>query len=269
MNPARVLRASDIPGAMRLKEAAGWNQTEADWRRILDLAPEGCFGIEQDGALAATATAVCYGGDLAWIGMVLTDPAFRGRGLASLLMEHTLDFLNRRSVRCVKLDATDMGRGLYRRFGFEDECAIERWMRRPGAAGLVECGPYVFADGLDRRAFGLDRLELLGHLRRIEAASVEGTGYAMGRPGSKAAYFGPCVAASPEVASRLLEWYIGRHSGESIYWDLLPENKEARDLAVRFGFEPVRLLMRMTRGEPRRELGNGREVYAIAGFEFG
>ncbi|HTM49797.1 MAG TPA: GNAT family N-acetyltransferase [Bryobacteraceae bacterium] len=269
MSAARILRASDIAGAMRLKEAAGWNQTEADWRRILDLSPEGCFGIEQGGALAATATAICYGRDLAWIGMVLTDPAFRGRGLASLLMEHTLEFLNNRGVECVKLDATDMGRGLYRRFGFEDECAVERWMRPPGPARPVECAPHRFEDDLDRRAFGADRRELLAELCRIQASSVAGAGYAMGRPGSKAAYFGPCVATSRDAAARLLEWYLGRHSAEPIYWDLLPGNEDARDLAVRYGFEPVRRLVRMTRGASRRELGNGPEIYAIAGFEFG
>ena len=31
----RLLFESDIPAAMQLKEAAGWNQTEDDWRRLL------------------------------------------------------------------------------------------------------------------------------------------------------------------------------------------------------------------------------------------
>jgi hypothetical protein len=37
----RLLFESDIPAAMRLKEAAGWNQTEDDWRRLLLLEPNG------------------------------------------------------------------------------------------------------------------------------------------------------------------------------------------------------------------------------------
>jgi hypothetical protein len=28
---------------MRLKESAGWNQTEADWLRLLSLERRGCF----------------------------------------------------------------------------------------------------------------------------------------------------------------------------------------------------------------------------------
>ena len=78
----RLLTLADVAAGMRLKEAAGWNQTEADWRNVLTLAPESCFGIECDGELRATTTAICYGRELAWIGMVLTDPAYRGRGFA-------------------------------------------------------------------------------------------------------------------------------------------------------------------------------------------
>ena len=39
----RLLSESDIPAAMKLKEAAGWNQTENDWRCLLRLEPHGCF----------------------------------------------------------------------------------------------------------------------------------------------------------------------------------------------------------------------------------
>src|SRR5947209_20559745 len=109
----RLLNPSDIPQAMRLKGAAGWNQTAEDWARLMELAPHGCFGIDVDGVLASTTTAVCYGTDLAWIGMVLTSAEHRGRGLARTLMRHTLEYIAQRGVECVKLDATDMGRPLY------------------------------------------------------------------------------------------------------------------------------------------------------------
>jgi GNAT superfamily N-acetyltransferase len=192
----RLLTPEDIAAAMRLKDVAGWNQTPADWRNVMTLAPDGCFGMDCDGALRATATAVCYGRDLAWIGMVLTDPDFRGRGLARGLMEHALQYLRTRPVRCVKLDATDMGHALYERLGFRDEGVIERWMRPPGAARSTSARAVVFEpdEVLDRQAFGADRAELLKLLAGIESASIAGEGFAMGRPGSNAAYFGPCVA---------------------------------------------------------------------------
>jgi len=81
----RLLFESDIPSAMRLKEAAGWNQTEADWRRLLSLQPEGCFAAVRDGRLVGTTTVTIYG-ELAWIGMVLVDREYRRQGIASGLM---------------------------------------------------------------------------------------------------------------------------------------------------------------------------------------
>src|SRR2546422_4281388 len=120
MSEPRLLWPSDIPSAMKLKDSAGWNQTEEDWRRIMELEPEGCFGIEQEGRLVATTTAICYGRELAWIGMVLTDAAFRGQGLASRLMRRAPEFLERVEVKCDKMGATRMGGRADRKFGLLD-----------------------------------------------------------------------------------------------------------------------------------------------------
>jgi GNAT superfamily N-acetyltransferase len=270
----RLLTPQDIPGAMRLKDAAGWNQTPADWRNVMTLAPDGCFGMESEGALRATATAVCYGRELAWIGMVLTDPAYRGRGLSRNLMEHALGHLSTRGVQWVKLDATDMGHALYERLGFRDEGAIERWMRPPGAAQPPKARPadYESDPVLDRQAFGADRAALLQLLAGIESASLAGEAFAMGRPGSNAAYFGPCVARAAGPARELLTWFVERHRDESVYWDILPANAEAVAIAREFGFERVRKLMRMTVevGKNSPALAKRDElVYATAGFEYG
>ena len=275
MGEVRLLTPQDIPGAMRLKDAAGWNQTPADWRNVMTLAPDGCFGMESDGALRATATAVCYGRELAWIGMVLTDPAYRGRGLARSLMEHALGYLSTRGVQWVKLDATDMGHALYERLGFRNESVIERWMRPPGAPRPTTARrPAVFESDevLDRQAFGADRAALLQLLAGIESASIAGEGFAMGRPGSNAAYFGPCVARSSGPARDLLTWFVEQHQDESVYWDILPANAEAVAIAREFGFERVRKLMRMTVevGKNSPALAKRDElVFATAGFEYG
>ena len=273
MSDVRLLKSSDIPQAMLLKQAEGWNQTEQDWLRILELEPEGCFGIEREGQLVATTTTTCYGSELAWIGMVITAREFRGQGLASRLMRKALEFLDGRGTQWVKLDATSLGSGLYRKFGFEDECAAERWLRAPAPAIAPDtAGGGKWDAALDRRAFGADRSQLLSKLESGESVSIPGSGYAMGRPGANAAYFGPCVAVGSQAARIFLEWFLARHSSEPVYWDLLPENQAAVRLAQEFGFERSRQLVRMARRgvEGTRPLStNAHEVYAIAGLEFG
>jgi len=43
----RVMNASDVPLGMRLKNQTGWNQTETDWRRFIDLQAAGSLSHQQ------------------------------------------------------------------------------------------------------------------------------------------------------------------------------------------------------------------------------
>ncbi|HEY2016092.1 MAG TPA: GNAT family N-acetyltransferase [Bryobacteraceae bacterium] len=270
----RLLAPSDLPAIMRLKEAAGWNQTAADWERLFALEPEGCFALEHDGALVATATAVTYGAGLAWVGMVLTLPEYRKRGFARALIERVVAFADSRGVAVTGLDATDMGIALYRQFGFEAASLVERWAH-PGASVPLAVEPFDSWTSaphldLDRAAFGADRTRVLESLAQHGTASIPGLGYAMGRAGSQSAYFGPCVAKSADAAARLLRWFLARYSAQPVFWDIPEPNREAIDLARSSGFRPVRCLTRMFRpADARRVAADASSVFAIAGFEYG
>ncbi len=163
----RILRADDVPAAFQLSAQAGWNQTEEDWRMLLELSPEGCLGVEVDGNLVATTTLLCFGQRLAWIGMVLTKSDYQRRGLAKKLLRHCLEQADRMGVETTKLDATDQGRSLYEKFGFRPEQEIQRWSRpgggeAPAAAGGIPVGePWRSLDSL---AFGADRSIMLDRL---------------------------------------------------------------------------------------------------------
>src|ERR1044072_6303905 len=159
----RLLFESDIPAAMELKEAACWNQTEADWRRLLSLQPNGCFGAVRDGRLVGTTTTTIYD-ELAWIGMVLVDPQHRRQGIAAQLMNVALDYLKDK-VETIKLDATALGQPVYEKFGFRVESVVERWSGTGNSTGRVS----VVMDheavlNLDRLAFNADRSKLIERL---------------------------------------------------------------------------------------------------------
>lgn len=250
----RTLELSDVPQGLALSQAVGWDQTASDWELAIDMGRGGCFAVDCDGAVVATTTSIRYGGELAWIGMVLTHPEFRGRGFARSLVRRALEHL--RDVKTIKLDATEMGVALYRHLGFVDECAIERW-RGQAQATPVEVQSFSFP-AFDQEAFGAIRGKLLTRLATVEAASL-GDAFAMGR-GNR---FGPCVSQSKESALMLAQWYLARHPNERIVWDLFPEN----NIAEALGFRLSRRLTRMRRGPELRE--DRSLIYAGAGFEFG
>ena len=265
----RTLRADDVPAAAQLSAEAGWNQTDDDWRLLLELCPEGCLGIEMEGHLVATTTLLCYGRRLAWVGMVLTNPAYRRRGLARKLLTFCLEQADRMGIETTKLDATDQGRPLYEKFGFETEQEVERWSR-PGegtmpvaASGGAIADAWTAADAL---AFGADRSMLLTRLAQRHPPVSLSQSYLFSRAGRETAYLGPCVSENPENARRLIEECVrGVNCGWS--WDLFPRNRDAVMAARDFGFSPQRHLVRMARGKELRHKEHA--IYAIAGFELG
>jgi GNAT superfamily N-acetyltransferase len=287
----RILEAKDVPRALALSRAVGWNQTPADWALVIEMNPQGCFALECDGQLVATTSTIRYGTALAWVGMVLTHPEYRGRGYARTLMERALDHLS--DVATVKLDATEMGRPLYEKLGFTDECATERWIRPALPSAPAAAGVFIPQPELDKQAFGADRSALLHRLAQFEAASAVGQDAILQRVGNplgrvetegrrlptgaqdaslphtaafgmgRADRFGPCVSRSREAAEQLAQWFLALHSNEELLWDLFPENNLAQSL----GFTLSRRLTRMTRG--RALTGDNSLIYAGAGFEFG
>jgi GNAT superfamily N-acetyltransferase len=270
MNPAmnavsiRLMTRADFPFADSLRAMMGWNQTLQDWERFLSCEPDGCFVAEWDGAAVGTATTSCYGSELGWIGMLLVHPDHRRRGIGSALLQHGLDQLHRRGVRCVKLDATPLGQPVYERVGFQPEQSLTRWERQGSASvpfrqlGRVKVGeptdlqPMVV---LDRTVFGQERGPILAALaqqaRRVSVVKrPDGRleGFGMLREGTRADYLGPLVACSSELAAHLVGDLLCHALGRPIFWDVLNENRAATALAGDLGFSPQRSLLRMFHG---------------------
>jgi GNAT superfamily N-acetyltransferase len=257
----RLLHEQDIAIAAELSAEAGWNQTADDWRMLLRLNPENCFGIDAQGRLVSTATLSCYGRKLAWIGMVLTTRAYQRRGFARTLLLHAIARADQLGIESLKLDATDQGQPLYESLGFRVEQPVERWWRPQQNCG-AGIQPVNLLD-YDFHAYGADRSKLLHALTQHSKVQANADGFCLSRPGRRANYIGPCVSQSTEFARTAIQ----ACAHEESYWDLLPQNQSALALATELGFKPQRKLIRMVRGRDLR----GREdwIYAIAGFELG
>ncbi len=276
----RLLFESDIPSAMRLKEAAGWNHTEADWQTLLSLEAEGCFAAVKQVRVVGTTTTTTYNGKLAWIGMVLVDPESRRQGIASQLMQTALGYLNGK-VKCVKLDATPDGKLVYEKLGFRVESLIERWSG-PARPKLERSSDQESSRAfhralyeLDLLAFGANRSKLIRTL--IEKSSAppvinfgdDGSvsGYALVRRGAKADYIGPVVATDASQIESLLDRALHRLNGARVIIDWNKECTVSTAVLSERGFVKERDLIRMTTGSPIKKTSPF--VFAIAGPEIG
>jgi len=272
----RLLFESDIAAAMRLKEAAGWNQTEDDWRRLLMLEPNGCFGAIKDGRLVGTTTTTTYGDELAWIGMVLVDPQHRRQGIAAKLMNVALDYLNGKAAT-VKLDATALGQPVYEKFGFQVESLIERWSGTGNRQSAESFGGASLGEllALDRIAFNADRSKLIEALMKggsvppvlMRDADDELSGYALARNGTRADYVGPVVAKDPQQAKTLLDQVLSQLHDRRVYIDFNKECSAGSSVLSDRGFVKERDLIRMRVGRPGPKTSP--LIVGIAGPEIG
>jgi predicted N-acetyltransferase YhbS len=277
----RLLTENDISAGMRLSELAAWNQTENDWRRLLKHDPLGCFVACLNNRVVGTTTSTAYGTDLAWIGMVLVDPDCRHRGIATQLMQVTLDNLRARGVKTIKLDATPSGQPVYAALGFVDETRIERWAGTAPPIGKTDCQvwtqqarPKVLA--LDRRAFGAERLALLGSLvadssvppLTISASDGELRGYVLAHQGTVAWYVGPIVATDRNAAASLLDGMLDQLDGRDVFIDINTGFEVGAQIVAARGFVKQRDFMRMRIGL-ESNAGTSALIFAIAGPEVG
>ena len=277
----RLLTEGDVEAALTLQRLEGWNQTERDWCRLLQLEPAGCFAAVVDEHVVGTVTTTAYGGALAWIGMMLVAPEHRRRGIGRHLFSAALDHLRASGISAVKLDATPAGRSLYEVFGFVHESVIERW-ETFAHHHLVNCDQALDAEvrqkmlALDQSVFGADRTRLLDALvtdsvvtpQAIMTAGGRLQGYALARCGLAASYIGPIIAQDESTALELLDRMLDQLRGQKVYLDFHPGCRATTQALLKRGFLKQRELLRMRYGRGEAA-ATSPLVFAIAGPETG
>jgi len=264
----RTLTEDDIPFGMTLKDQAGWNQTEEDWRSLLAFRPDGCFLALHEGAPAGTVTTIDHSGVFGWVGMLLVWHDLRGLGIGRALLRRALESLAQ--LPAVKLDATPLGEGLYRSEGFEAEVVLERRVRAGSPSrgsgerggGLPRPRPMVPADipraaDLDAPGFGARREAVLdAWSRSVPGASlvieVAGgiRGFVIARRGSRATHVGPLVADGAEAAMALLGAVLDRMGSEDLILDTMSRDPAWMQFLDAEGLRGERILTRMRLGLP-------------------
>lgn len=246
----RLLTSDDLAFADSLRAAEGWNQTRADWERLLAHQPDGCFFATWNDQSAGVVTTTVHDGKLGWIGMMLVHPEFRRRGIATALIERCLEYFQQSQVLCVKLDGTPAGTPVYEKLGFQTEWSWQRRALESDAVPRIEPsgGDSFPRYDWDAEIFGSNRHAWLTRVASIARVVCRENGYGMLRQGSKAGYVGPIVARDEATAEEIIHELLADRKGHYL-WDLPMQNRHGIELAESLGFRPVRDLNRMWTGE--------------------
>ena len=271
------LSEDQVEDCVALSAEAGWNQTSADW--ALFLRQGTVFGLRSGLAgIVATGAVLPYGGDFAWISMVLVTRSRRRQRIGTSILEACCAELARRTLVAV-LDATPAGERIYRALGFEGMFNLSRWQGISGprkktravATRSMAAPDLAAVTATDAAAFGADRRFLLqslfDRLPQLAFIAKDNAGFVLARPGRVATQIGPLVAANEDVAAALLDAALGCVSGP-VFLDLIDRREILTARLRQCGFTVQRPFLRMglKRGIP---FGDTTRLFVVAGPEFG
>ncbi len=219
--------------------------------------------VAEDRAGAIVGTGVTtVNGPVAWIGTIWVAPAHRRHGLGRALTEATIDAAVDAGSRTLVLVATERGRPLYERLGFE----VQTWYRTMEAAGgatpprldAPRIRPFEPTDlasmaALDRSATGEDRSVLLRALATRDGTRVlVDAGGALGGFVVRAPWGGGAtVAARQDDALALVR--ARRHEyppDRRVRCGILLENEGGADALEAEGWTEAWRAPRLIRGAP-------------------
>ena len=279
----RTIQPEDIANCKLLSDAEGWNQTEKDWKLLVNNSQNVCLLAENEQKIIGTATAMNYSGKVAWIGMVLVEKAFRGRGVCKMLILNLLNRLS--SLKSVKLDATPAGQPLYEKFGFKNEYLIHRMTTslidnfKPFLSG-INPEPVMVSDipeitELDALVFGAERPFLMKSLIEENAENswcIKRNGriiaFTLGRQGRKYHQIGPVFANSLIEAVILISQTLLKLAGKPLVVDVPTQNIELINWLNSIGFVRQRDFVRMYLNQNLCP-GKPENQFLICGPEFG
>jgi GNAT superfamily N-acetyltransferase len=250
---------SDLDQADRLLTTA---YRPPSWRLevevYLRVQPDGWFVADEGGEIVAMAGGLAYG-SFCWLGLVATLPGWERRGYASALSVRVSEWAKERGCRTVALDASEKGRPVYERLGFEPVGEAVVFVA-PTSVPPVDEGTVDRVDdvhellALDRSVFGGDRARLLEAVWELESPRVYATrerdgviGYLFAREGA----LGPGCARSPADAEHLVRAALAdtssRTAGEVRL--LLPTESAYAEVLRSLGFRESRSLTHMRLGD--------------------
>ncbi len=208
----RPMTPTDVDATADAILRSGWGDRRIKMAFVAGHPPCRPFVAEANGEIVGTGVTT-INGPVAWIGTIWVDPAWRGHGLGKALTRATIEAGEAAGCRALVLVATDAGRPLYERFGFE----VQTHYRILEARGLGQgesdprVRPFWPSDlagmaALDTTATGEDRAHLLGAFAAPETTRclerVDGRlgGYVLRAPWGG----GATIAPDPDDAVAIL-----------------------------------------------------------------
>ena len=258
----------DKKNIVQLSREVGWDYSEEDVEEVFKSGRMVGHRLES-GEVISSAALFPYGEELATLGVVIVNPAYKGKGLGRELVESVLASKDERSILLV---ATREGKPLYEKMGFKVTGMITKYIASafhpPQNQPEFLLSPMTGEDiekvaSLDAQAFRGDRIEMLRarYERSISSLVLRDSlgkmiGYGMCVQGSVHRVAGPIVAPTAYEAAGILQELLRMGEG-SVRLDTSTDDIAFHSYLEGFGFEEDSRSPIMVQGEDVLDSRNG------------
>jgi len=272
----RQMTCDELETVLGWAAQEGWNPGLDDGAAFYATDPQGVFVAELDGQPVAAISVVNHTDDIAFLGLYICTPAYRGRGIGYALWQHALAHAGERTVA---LDGVPDQQANYRKSGFVLAAQNRRYagiLPETGstplrAASSDEIGHLIeleaLANGYCKTAF------LSGWLQETETRKTlvlsDGglpSGFVTVRRCVAGNKIGPLVAPSMDEARRLVLGAAALTRGAPVMIDVPDDQEALSGFCEALGMEPCFSTARMYRGPAPRP---GPGIRAISTLELG
>ena len=235
----KQMNPSDFQFATKLANTMNWNMAIEDFEFMTSLEPEGCFVALQGSERVGIATSISFG-NVGWFGNLIVKEKYRSEGAGSLIVKHSINYLQSKGVTTIGLYAYTNLHNFYSNLGFERNEDFSLLHAESLHSVLPESLPKVdkqqikAIEEFDAGFFGGNRKKLLesiilekGNLSYYYFENNHVIGYVAATVYESMAWVGPliCEAGNVDAAISLLKAVLSKLTGKSIY--LVLSKKEA------------------------------------------
>jgi GNAT superfamily N-acetyltransferase len=235
-------RADDIPDFLTLAIAEGWVAEPWEFDFLLEAFPGGCFCIRNSYGRGIAFVTSLQHEKSGWIGNLIVAEEYRGQGLGEALFRKAREALQGAGVATFWLTASNSGKSLYEKYGFNSLDAVVRWSgtgrkRQPMHTGqAVSAEPVSSVSWIDSQSWGDRRDTLLAATSGRGRLLLEGSGFMVIQPCGVAMQFGPFSAQDCSDAEYIFSCALGSVPQETrVYIDAPLSNRSAVRLFSRRG----------------------------------
>lgn len=268
----------EVTLALDWAASEGWNPGLDDAAAFYGSDQSGFFVARVADIMVATISVVNHDDTMAFLGLYLCQPEFRGQGIGFALWQHALEHAG---SRCVGLDGVASQEANYAKSGFVRSGTTTRFQGTVPKPAADRVRPLNVPDDfeaitlLDAQAIGFARPRFLSAwvsdkcaTRKTVVLEEQGqiTGFATARLCRDGAKIGPIVAFGAEAAWSLTTAAAALVEATQVSVDLPDTSKEFQIKLESKGFEPTFETARMYRGESPKSSSSAQ---AIATMELG